>query len=236
MYYGLRFLNNKKIFNYKIFNALLSIYSNKFDININKFEFMELDTDKFKVTSNVNKAIEFLNSEKFSSIIAYDKENENFIFSADLRVNSEEKTFPDFLGYDFSIEFFQKRLDYNSLNIFVNIFFSEIKPYYGYIVYNKNDTFLSEELSFIPTSRRENSKRDKYLVNLQRKRNDIGKIIPQLYPINYFSKEMSGLVNGIKEKLDDNWIIEEEKNYTIIKYSKFVKWKKFEKIRDKIKL
>jgi len=74
-------------------------------------------------------------------------------------------------------------------------------------------------------------------LNLQKIRKDIGKIIPQLYPVNYFSSlENSILLNSLKSKLNNEWIFEEKKEITKVKYKKIISWDEFEKIKNKIKL
>jgi hypothetical protein len=117
-----------------------------------------------------------------------------------------------------------------------------IKPYYSFIVYNSDYSKFIEELSFIPISDgwltgNIDEERESYLLSLQRKRNEIGKIIPQMYPVNYFlTSENKKLLGNFKNKLDEDWIFENAGDYTIVKYKEMIPWEEFEKIKNSIKL
>lgn len=224
-YYKNQFLNSDNFF--KIINLLRN-----YNITLELFNIIEKKTGKTKKIKNYEKA---LNDKQYSSIIASSGKNKKNALSATIHSDNNY-----FLPYNFNIE-----IEFNSNEkafiLFDNII-KILKPIYSYCAYNADYNYLCEELTFTPISNgwltgEINEERETFLLNLQRKRKDIGKIIPQIYPLNYFlTTDTLGLINNLKSILGNDWLFEELNGITKVKYNKSLDWKKFEELRNNIEL
>jgi hypothetical protein len=234
MHFGLKLFNNKKT-KKEQFEKIINYTNSHMNVKLNKFKFNEKSTEKSKNITGVGKALPFFDDKKYFSFSIETLENDIDSIYANMLPRNE-----CILTYDINLQFLIE-----DINLAISLFFDIVKiiePYYGFIVYNNSFNKFIEELSFVPVSNSwetdiSNEVREKYLFSLQEKRYDIGKIIAQVYPVNYFlTSENVVILNNLKLKLNNDWVFEEKGLYTIVKYKDVIPWEDFEMIKNKIKL
>jgi hypothetical protein len=129
----------------------------------------------------------------------------------------------------------------------MNRFFDSIvilsKCDYAFGVFVNDYMEITEELRFIPmghwspTSLTENDAHREYLFTLQHMRPDIGRRIPQMYPLNYFSRTiLANVETTLKRFVDNNdWDSTEIDGITKIRFRDILNQVRFKAIQENIR-
>lgn len=212
----------------KLIKEYLDIFKEYFKERIECFELLDNETAKGKKVRDFQKLIEEINTKRYFSLLATSKRSENFSFSIDL-----ERDENAYLSQISKVYFEIKN---HSINLFKEIcarFLILNYPAYCYGLYHEDFIYLGEEISCIPISNswqtgKTNHERENYLLSLQRMRVDIGKVIPQLYPINFFSNTLDPLVCSKFEKvLNEKWEVHSAPHGKIIQIKDNSSWDEF---------
>lgn len=211
-----------------------------------KFQLINKFDGSWKKTSNIKKFKELIESKEYEGGIIEGKKECVFELGFDI-----EKRQKSYISYGLGITIWDKEI--KSLNLEKNIeFFLElIKPEYMFGLWSKNSLTVREqsgfyiETPFISWSNfiddfyeKKKERKFGYLCKISNMKDKFGKIIPQLYSMNWIeNKILNNLEFDILSIIENNknWEIKRGKKYTYIQYKNNPDIKKMFKEQNRIR-
>jgi hypothetical protein len=202
------------------------------------FELFNKDTMKTRRIRSHDRARELVSLGAPSTVTARSVENE--VNSVEVVLRGDPTCH---LPYDVHLIRETSEAEIASLGRFFDSIVLLSKCDYAFGIFGDSCMKITEELRFIPmsywspTSLNENKEHDEYLFTLQHMRPDIGRRIPQMYPINYFSHPILRDVEGTLRAFidEDDWDRTELDGITRVWFKDIFNRAKFKSIQEKIR-